>query len=148
MINCPVCKYELEVEYGLQFCSKCKSQFDYKSNDEVVLIKRNKFDYSLLFESIIGPLAIIPILWIIIRNGHYDKILSVPLGLYLILYPLILFLKQLNRFDLDSEMLIGLYDPFFKKELKSEDIGRQIAFYIMFIFNIIGLIMVVIKVFI
>jgi hypothetical protein len=145
LIKCPVCNKEKNIDYGKYNCSDCKSKFEYQTNGEVVLIKRNKFDFWMFFMAMAFPLMIIVFICIAIIQGAFYKIFNIPFGLFMIFHPLLITIRQLFISGFDNMTLIGLYFSFFSKELKKEDVGRQIGFYFTFITNITGVIWILVK---
>lgn len=144
-ISCPVCKKEKDIDYGKFICSDCKSKFEYQSDGKIVLIERNKFDHLTFFMALAFPLIFFTLISIAIVQGDFNKMFNIPVGLFMIFYPFLIAIRQLFSQGLDTLTLIGLYFSFFKKELKKEDIGRQIGFYLTFVTNITGLLMIIMK---
>ena len=66
----------------------------------------------------------------------------ITLGVFMVVYPLIITIRQLFHLGANSITLIEMYFIFFRKQLSQEDLGRQIAFYITLITNIVGLILI------
>ncbi len=145
MIKCPVCKKEKDIDYGKYVCPVCKSKFEYQRGGNIILIKRNKFDYSIFFISLIVPGVVLTSLtfgWLNISDIK-DNLLIV--GLFFLLYPLLITFRQVLHLDFD-ELFLNLYSKFFSNELKKEDKGRIIAFYFTAFLNIIGLIFILIHI--
>lgn len=143
-IKCPVCDKENDVGYGKYICTDCKSKFELITNGTVRLIKRNRFDYWTFLYSITFPLMF---LIFVIRDQLYDKEFNFSLlavGLMFVVIPFLTILKRGWFGDNDAFLIFYLYDKFFKKELKKEDIGRIISFYVIFLQNILGLIFLII----
>jgi hypothetical protein len=113
------------------------------------ITKKNKFDYLTFLYSITLPILFLS-LWILYLLYEKPVIISIislfEVGLILIISP---FLSIPHRMwygyrDNDALVIFHLYAKFFKNELKKEDIGRIISFYLVFIQNILGLILLVI----
>lgn len=146
MISCPVCDIEKDVEPGKYICSKCKSKFEYLPNGEISLIKREKFDFWIFFYALFLPLGVIALL--IKQVFFFEKSFSdfLLLGVYFLLYPFLISIKQVYYRDKIS--FIALYYDYFSKRLSRHDNGRMIGFYIVFIFNIIGLFFILLGAFV
>ena len=145
MENCPVCNREIDISYGENICSICNSKFEFHSDRKIVLIKRNKFDYWTFFLAISFPLIFFTIMSVAAIQGIFDRVFCIPFGLAMIFHPILIIIRQIFHQGLDSITLIDLYISFFRNELKKEDIGRKIGFYLTFITNMTGVVMILIK---
>jgi len=142
-VKCPVCEKEKDVNFGKFICSNCNSSFEYQSDRKIVILKRNKFDFWTFIMSLIFPiLFIILFLNDTARDNFYsnNELFS---GLVMIVFPLIIALRQLFFLGGQSFLFLNLYLSFFSKQLHKEDIGRIMAFYITFITNLIGLFLII-----
>ena len=142
IVNCPVCEKEEDVTPGKYICSNCNSKFEYIKGEPVILIKRKKVDFWTLLMSIIFP-----ILFIVLfvnetarRNFYTDNELFA--GVFMILYPFLILIRQLFHIGSDSYLFLNLYSSFFSKQLHKEDIGRKLAFYLTLLTHLIGLILI------
>lgn len=146
MINCPVCNKEKDIDYGKYICSDCKSRFEYQKDGKVVLIKRNKFDYLTFILSLIFPVMFSVLFMDNITRNNFYLINGIFPGLVMIFYPFIITIKQLIIPGADSVTILNLYFSFFQKELHREDNGRIIGFYLTFITNLVGIILIIINI--
>lgn len=140
-IHCPVCGLKSKKEFGKISCLNCNSLFKVLPNGEVDLIKPNRLDSRAIIMAFAFP--------IIITSFFYDSILSLELnstkkmiiGLMMFFYPLLSFIYMISR-NFEDELIFGLYEKFFKRELSQQNKGKIIAFYITFTANIIGLVLI------
>ena len=140
IVKCPVCGREKDSNYGKFICTYCKSRFEYKADGKIILIKRNKFDYSIFLTSLIFPLIF---LFGFANIDFHFRDINILAGFFMLLYPLLILIRQIYyRFD---TTILDLYYKFLKKDLVKEDIGRKIGFYLTFVTNIGGIVLILIK---
>lgn len=143
-VLCPICQKEKDVNNGKYICSNCDSKFEVYENGNIELIKSNKFDYWILFLSLTIPLLFIGFLVHELYTDKFNFSSWQDLGFVLLFYPILIMLRQLF-FNVEMYNLIGLYIEFFKGQLHKQDGGKIIGFYVTFVTNITGLILIVSK---
>ncbi len=143
--KCPVCQKENNIQPGKYICTDCKSKFEFQSNGKIILIKRNKFDYWTFIMALIAPVVFIGFLIYDLINSSFVYEKWTNLGIILILYPLLLTIRQLF-FHVNGLICIQLYFKFFTGKLQLEDSGRIISLYITLVFNAIGFILLFSKI--
>ena len=92
--------------------------------------------FNMLLKAIISPAIIIFFLF-----KYHDKINEnlIAIGLSLIFFPFIMILRE---FFTDDKALISLYFDFFDQSLWSFHIFMKIAFFILIVSDILGLLMI------
>jgi uncharacterized protein YlaI len=144
-IKCPVCDKEKDIDFGKYICSDCKSKFEYQTDGKIVLIKRNKFDFWNFLIALTFP-----VLFLILfsnkesRDNIYNNTYLLT-GVFMVFYPFFIAIRHFYYLGFDSVTLLSLYLRFFNNELKKEDIGRQIGFYLTLTTNIAGVILLITK---
>lgn len=140
---CPVCNKKNKKVNGKIFCLHCGSVYEVLSNKEVCLIKRKKFDYEALLLAVFFPIA--TALYSSYKLSIFEMINEhkIVLGLILLFYPLfnLLYLVPRGAYE-GGELLFVLYKYFFKQKLHVQDLGRILAFYITFLMNISGVVLI------
>lgn len=141
-IYCPICGLKSEKEFGKISCLDCNSLFKVLPEGEVKLIKANKLDIWSVIIAAAFPIGIVVLFFHDRSSLDLNSTQKMVIGLMMLLYPLISFLYMISR-NLEEDLIFGLYSKFFRKKLSQQNKGKIIAFYITFVTNIIGLVLIV-----